>query len=73
MLSYLRHGGNQTVLVVLNMSGSVQQVNFDLTQQGFAPAKVKPLLTTLRNPPKGRLGKVSLEPFSVYVARLSKQ
>jgi hypothetical protein len=72
VLAYLRRGQNEAVLVVLNMSGSVQQVSFDLTQQGFSQAKVKTLLTTLSTPPKGRLGKVSLEPFSVYIARLSK-
>jgi len=72
VLSYLRRFKNEAVLVVLNMSGSAQQVSFDLAQPGFSGAKVKTLLTTLSAPPKGRLDKLSMEPFSVYIARLSK-
>jgi alpha-glucosidase len=72
VLSYLRRYQNEAVLVALNMSGSTQTVNFDLAQPGFSRARVKVLLTTLPLPPNARLEKASLEPFSVYIARLSK-
>ena len=73
VLSFLRRDQNEAVLVVLNMSGSTQQVSFDLAQAGFAAAKVKTLLTTLDTAPRGRLDKVSLEPFAVYIAKLTKE
>jgi alpha-glucosidase len=72
VLSYLRRYQNEAVLVALNMSASIQVVNFDLTQQGFSQARVKVLLTTPNSLPKAGPQKISLEPFSVYVARLSK-
>ena len=72
VLSYLRRYQNEAVLVALNMSASVQEINFDLTKQGFSHARMKVLLTTLNSPPKAGGDKVSLEPFSVYLARLSK-
>lgn len=72
VLSYLRRYQNEAVLVALNMSGSIEAVNFDWTQLGFSRARVKVLLTTLHTLPSARLDKVSLEPYSVYIARLSK-
>jgi len=72
VLSYLRRYKNEAVLVVLNMSSSMQAVSFDLTQQGFSQARVKMLLTTSHLPSKSGRNKVSLDPFSVYLARLSK-
>jgi len=72
VLSYLRRYKNEAVLVVLNMSSSMQAVTFDLTQQGFSQARVKMLLTTSHLPSKSGRNKVSLDPFSVYLARLSK-
>jgi alpha-glucosidase len=72
VLSYLRRQGNEAVLVALNMSGSEQQANFDLTTQGFARARVKILLTTMAAPPR-KIATISLEPYSVYIARLSRE
>ncbi|MGA7295476.1 MAG: alpha-glucosidase [Terriglobales bacterium] len=72
VLSYLRRYKNQAVLVVLNMSNAKQQMSFNLSAEGFPAAKTTPLLTTLAAPPSGRLSKVDLEPFSVYIARISR-
>jgi alpha-glucosidase len=72
VLSYLRRYKNEAVLVALNMSAGTQAVTFDLKQQGFSQARVKVLLTTSRLPPKSGRDKVWLDPFSVYMARLSK-
>ncbi len=72
VLSYLRRYKNEAVLVALNMSNAKQQISFDLSMEGFPSAKATPVLTTLAAPPAGQLGQVSLEPFAVYIARLSR-
>ncbi|MFZ0478060.1 MAG: alpha-glucosidase [Terriglobales bacterium] len=72
VLSYLRRYKDEAVLVVLNMSNAKQQIGFDLTAQGFPSAKTASLLTTLAAPPAGQLGQVSLEPFGVYIARITR-
>jgi alpha-glucosidase len=73
VLSYLRKYKNEAVLVVLNMSGSAQRVSFDLAPQGYPSAQTKALLTTesaLRK--EGKLTQLSLQPFAVYIASVSK-
>src|SRR5438876_5787168 len=73
VLSYLRRYKDEAVLVVLNMSGSEQKVSFDLAGQGFASGKATTLLTTLRgNRKEAALSEVTLEPFAVYIGKLSK-
>jgi alpha-glucosidase len=73
VLSFLRKYGDDSVLVVLNMSGNVQNVSFDLAHQGYASAKGKALLTT-DNALNGEraLQQLSLQPFAVYIATVSK-
>jgi alpha-glucosidase len=73
VLSYLRRYKDGTVLVVLNMSGDPQKVSFDLSPQGFSSDKAKTLLTTLGEAPKnGSVKQLSLDPFGVYIAAVSK-
>ena len=72
VLSYLRRYKNQTVLVVLNMSATAQQVSFNLSDQGFPSAKAATMLTTLAAAPSGPLGQIALDPFAVYIARISQ-
>jgi alpha-glucosidase len=73
VLSYLRRYKNEAVLVVLNMSGTEQKVSFDLAKQGFSGGNARTLLTTLRARSQDvSLSQVSLEPFGVLVARVSK-
>jgi len=71
VLSYLRRYKDETVLVVLNMSATAQQVNFNFSEQGFASAKATTLLTTSVPAPSGQLDQVALAPFAVYIARVS--
>jgi glycosidase len=71
VLSYLRRYKDEAVLVVLNMSAIEQTVRFDLAPQGFAKAKSTTLLTTMKPSPVGT-ELLSVAPFGVYVARLSK-
>ncbi|MGB8010606.1 MAG: alpha-glucosidase [Terriglobales bacterium] len=72
VLSYLRRYKNEAVLVVLNMSNTAQKIGFDLSAEGFASAKTVPLLTTLATPAAGRLDQFDLEPFAVYIARITR-
>ena len=70
VLAYLRRYKNEAVLVVLNMSSSEQKATFDLAAKGFGGAKPSVLLTTLKTTPSG-LTDISMEPFGVYIAKLS--
>ncbi|MFZ0687498.1 MAG: alpha-glucosidase [Terriglobales bacterium] len=72
VLSYLRRYQSEAVLVVLNMSNAQRTIALDLSKQGFPAARTTPLLTTLAAPPAGRLDQVALDPFAVYIARISR-
>ena len=72
VLSYLRRCKNDVVLVVLNMSGAAQQVSFNLAGQGFESAKATTMLTTSAAAPSGSLNHIALDPFAVYIARISR-
>jgi alpha-glucosidase len=71
VLAYLRRCKDETVIVVLNMSGKEQSVSLDLAQQGLRESRAKTLLTTLHASPEN-LGTapVALEPYAVYIAEL---
>jgi alpha-glucosidase len=71
VLSYLRRYKDEAVLVVLNMSATPQTMSFNLSGEGFAQAKVTTLLTT-SSQPSGPLEHVTLDPFAVYIARVSR-
>jgi alpha-glucosidase len=73
VLSYLRRYKGEAVLVVLNMSAQAQSVSFDLAPQGYSSGKAKALLTT----DSGLTGEqalrpLTIQPFGVYIANLSK-
>jgi alpha-glucosidase len=72
VLSYVRRYKSEAVLVVLNMSNAAQAISFDLSAEGFPSARTETLLTTLSTPPTGRLEQVALEPFAVYIARITR-
>jgi len=72
VLSYLRRYKNEAVLVVLNMSAIPQTISFNLSGEGFSQAKVATLLTTSTSQPIGSLEHVALDPFAVYIARVSR-
>jgi alpha-glucosidase len=71
VLSYLRRYQDEAVLVVLNMSANPQKVRFDLGPQGFPAAKAKTLLSTAGQG-ESPISALSLEPFAVYIAEISK-
>jgi hypothetical protein len=69
VLSYLRIYKDQAVLVALNMSGSTQKVNFELSRHGFSSSK--PLVSTPKSSASGDA--VTLEPYGVFIGQLSKK
>ena len=71
VLSYLRRYKNDAVLVVLNMSGTTQQISFDLSGEGFPAAKATTMLTTSAVT-SGPLNQIALDLFAVYIARISR-
>jgi alpha-glucosidase len=73
VLSYLRRYKGEAVLVVLNMSGSARKVSFDLAPQGIAGNRATTMLTTLAgHPVEVSLSGISLEPFAVYIGKVSQ-
>jgi alpha-glucosidase len=71
VLSYLRQYNNDIVLVVLNMSATKQQPAFDLFKQGLASAQANTMLASGASAPTGTLKTVTLEPYGVYIAKLT--
>ncbi|MGC1371464.1 MAG: alpha-glucosidase [Candidatus Sulfotelmatobacter sp.] len=68
VLSYLRLNKNQGVVVVLNMSGTAQNVALELKPSGFTSAKK--LVATGAS--RMKAGKVSLPPYGVFIGELVK-
>ena len=71
VMSYLRQYKNDTVLIVLNVSASKQQPNFDLAQEGLASPQANTMLASGASVPIGALKTVLLEPYGVYIAKLT--
>ena len=71
VIAFLRRFNDEAVLVVLNMSGSPQTVSVDLAEQGFSAAKRITLLST-PNSPRRAGASYTLQPFAVYMERLSR-
>jgi alpha-glucosidase len=72
VLSYVRRYKNEALLVMLNMSASSQKVRFDLSPLGFSSPKVSVLLTSLRKPLPGVSTEVAMEPYSAFIAKITK-
>ena len=73
VLSFLRKYREEAVLVVLNMSAAAQNVSFDLGPQGYPSAKGNALVTTDKAlNGEHTLQQVSMQPFGVYIAAVSK-
>jgi alpha-glucosidase len=73
VISFLRRTKDEAILITINMSGAERKVSFDLAAQGFPSAKTTSLLTDLSVPPtNGKLAEIDLDPFSAYIARISR-
>jgi alpha-glucosidase len=73
VLSYLRRAKNETLVIILNMSAERQRVHFDLAPLALSN-QAKGLATTM---PERRgatsLRDVELEPFAVFIGRVSRR
>jgi glycosidase len=72
VLAYLRRYKDEAILVVLNMSASDQKVRFDLSPLGFASPKLSILLTSFHKPITGMADALPMEPYSVFIAKITK-
>ena len=72
VLSFLRRFKDEVVLVVLNMSGSLQKFDLDLVPYGSAGANRTTLLTDMTSELQAGGKEMSIEPFAVYIAKLTK-
>jgi alpha-glucosidase len=72
VLSYLRSYNHSAILVVLNMSAMQQKVSFDFSAQGLPSAKTTTLLTTQKTSSDHHINHIDLEPFAVYIARVTQ-
>jgi len=66
VLSYLRVYQDQAVLIALNMSGTEQKVDFQISKNGFASAKS--LVATGKSSANGDI--VTLDPYGVFIGQL---
>ncbi len=69
VLSYLRTYKGKAVLVALNMSNVAQKITFDLAQQGFSGAKLRPLAASQAEAVGSGL---ALQPFGAFVGEVVK-
>jgi alpha-glucosidase len=74
VLSYLRQYKDEAVLVVLNMSAAQQKASFDLKPHGISAGQANTLLSAPAGKPQSvTLSDISLEPFGVYIAEVSRK
>jgi len=72
VLTYLRRYKGEAVLVILNMSAMEQRVPFELSATGFAAPKLEVLLTSFHKQVKGMFAVLPMEPYSVFIAKITK-
>jgi alpha-glucosidase len=67
VLSYARSYKGQSVLVVLNMCGTVQKVTLDLTSKGVRTKAAKTLLSSFQAPSQVDPGEITVPPFGAWI------
>ena len=72
ILSYLRRYKGEAVLVVLNMSSTAQPIPLNLSDEGLPSPKLTTLLSTSGSAKSGKGEPLPMDPFSVYIARVSR-
>jgi glycosidase len=72
VLSYVRRYKDEAFLILLNMSGTEQQVRLDPSSIGFAMPKVSVMLTSFHKPLPPSSGFVPMEPYSAFIAKITK-
>jgi alpha-glucosidase len=72
ILAYLRRYKDDAILVVLNMSASDQEVRPGLSPLEYSSPKLSVLLTSLHKQIPGMSGVLAMEPYSVFIAKVTK-
>ena len=72
VLTYVRRYKDEAILVVLNMSATAQKVGLDLSPLGFAAPRLGVLLTSFHKPPPGMAAELPMEPYSAFIAKITK-
>jgi alpha-glucosidase len=72
VFAFVRRFKDEAVLVALNMSGTPQILKLDLAKTGLPSAKLLVLATSSRKPAKRASTKLSMEPFSVVIAKITQ-
>lgn len=72
VLTYLRRYQGEAILVILNMSATEQRVPFDLSDAGFSAPKLEVLLTSFHKRVKGMFAQMPMEPYSAFLAKVTK-
>jgi alpha-glucosidase len=71
VFAFVRRFKGEAVLVALNMSGSAQTVKLDLAKAGFPSAKLSVLLTSWPQRATRASAELSMESFSVFIAKIA--
>ena len=71
VLTYVRRYKDEAILVMLNMSALAQNVRLDFVPMGFSTPKVSVLLTSFHKPLPPASGSVPMEPYSVFIAKIT--
>ncbi|HET8925224.1 MAG TPA: alpha-glucosidase [Candidatus Acidoferrum sp.] len=72
VFTYVRRYKDEAILVMLNMSGTDQQVRPDFSSAGFPMPRVSVLLTSFHKPLPPTSGFVPMEPYSALIAKITK-
>jgi glycosidase len=72
VLAYLRRYKDEAIMVVLNMSATQQKVQFNLAPAGFSAPKLSLLLTNAHAPVTAASDGLTMQPFAVFIAKVTK-
>jgi alpha-glucosidase len=72
VFTYVRHYKDEAIVVSLNMSATTQTVKLNLEPLGFSARKLQVLLTNSHTPPAKISGTLTMEPYSVFIAKVAK-
>jgi hypothetical protein len=69
VFAFLRKSGEETLVVVLNMSAKPHKINFELESKGIHGSKLVPLYYSSKFSSDG-FARIQLEPFGAFVAKV---
>jgi alpha-glucosidase len=72
VFTYVRRYKDEAILVLLNLSAAPQKARFDVPTLGFSSPKVSVLLTSFHQPLPVSGSDIPMEPYSVFIAKITK-